>query len=181
MAVGAHQDFLAQDAKVRLVRCQGQHDEVRIKTGHCCHRYHHCQALSSVPVEAVAGVGVVAWLALEAPDEVHDLVLALAGNLDDVAVDTSLKRARRLQQAVQASWRTKTCCRQRSQYLMAAQHDFNAAPVRILVQLGTTAVSNTTIQQHCRKQNRGDLWHALQTQPMLINAKKTHLALDEVD
>ena len=56
-------DVLAEDREVRLVRRQRQHDEVGVEA-----------------VEAVARVRLVAGLQPLQPDELHDLVLALAGD-----------------------------------------------------------------------------------------------------
>eukprot|EP00047_Mylnosiga_fluctuans_P011955 m.23935 g.23935 ORF g.23935 m.23935 type:complete len:497 (-) comp3950_c0_seq2:77-1567(-) len=62
--LAAEGDLLAQQAEVRLVRRQAQHNQVGIEA-----------------VEAVAREGVVVGPLLLRADEVHDLVLALAGHL----------------------------------------------------------------------------------------------------
>mmetsp|Transcript_30763 Transcript_30763/g.99524 ORF Transcript_30763/g.99524 Transcript_30763/m.99524 type:complete len:314 (-) Transcript_30763:118-1059(-) len=61
--LGADGDPLAQNVEAELVRGQPQHHQVGIE-----------------PVHAVARVRVVAWLQPALPYEVHDLVLALAGD-----------------------------------------------------------------------------------------------------
>lgn len=58
---GAKDHLLAQDAKVGLVGGQRQDDEIGVQT-----------------VEAVLGVGIVAWLRADAANVVHDFVLAFA-------------------------------------------------------------------------------------------------------
>mmetsp|Transcript_64923 Transcript_64923/g.193524 ORF Transcript_64923/g.193524 Transcript_64923/m.193524 type:complete len:284 (+) Transcript_64923:2265-3116(+) len=68
-----HHD-LPDDAEVRLVRRQAQHDKVGIRA-----------------VEAVPGVRVVLRLHALGADVVHDLVLTLAGNVRVVEDDTGLE------------------------------------------------------------------------------------------
>ena len=63
--VAAHalhpENILAKNLKVRLVRSERQHDQVRVE-----------------PIEYMAQIWVIAWLCTLVPYKVHDLVFAFA-------------------------------------------------------------------------------------------------------
>ena len=61
---GGMADELAQDGEVRLVRREPEHDEIGVGAA-----------------QDVMRVGIVIGLGALPPDEVHDLVLALARNI----------------------------------------------------------------------------------------------------